>query len=114
MSEELPIPEPVPEISRRRLWSSLAIPPVMTLLANGMIAIIAKGGGSASASLGIPVVMFFVIIGLTQHFHDTISKRYRGRSLIFLNFSFFLGQIIVCLTLWFGSCALFYPPLNLH
>lgn len=114
MSDELPIPQPVPEIPRGRLWSCLVIPPVMTLLANGIIAILGRNGGPAFASLGIPVVMFFVIIGLTQHFHDTINKRYQGRSLVFLNFAYFLGQIIVCLTLWFGSCVLFYPPLNLH
>lgn len=114
MRGELPVPEPVAEIPRGPLWSSLAIPPVMTLIANGLIALMGKDSQQAFVSLAVPVVMFFVIIGLTQHFHDTVSKRYQGRSLVFLNFAYFFGQIIVCLALWFGSCVLFFPAPNLH
>jgi hypothetical protein len=114
MNEEAPVPQPVPEIPRGPLWRCLAIPPVLTLLANGLIAIVGRSGDAASISLAVPPVMFFVILGLTRHFHDTISKRYQGRSLVFLNFAYFFGQIIVCLALWFGSCVLFFPAPNFH
>ncbi|MEO5714840.1 MAG: hypothetical protein ABIT37_15275 [Luteolibacter sp.] len=112
MSDEPPVPEPTPEIPRRPLWSCLAVPPVLTVLANGLIALGGKSG--QGLSLAVPVVMFFVIIGLTQHFHGIISKRYQGPSLLFLNFAYFFGQIIVCLTLWFGSCVLLFAAPNLH
>jgi len=113
MREEPPLPQPVPEIPRGPLWYCLAIPPALTVVTNGLIASFG-GTGPAIASLAIPVVIFFVICGLTQFFNDTITKRYQGRSVVFLNLAYFFGQIIVCFALWFGSCVLFFPALNLH
>ncbi|MGL5018850.1 MAG: hypothetical protein ACRDBP_12000 [Luteolibacter sp.] len=51
--------------------------------------------------------MFFVILMFTIRFHEIVSRRYRGRSLVFLTFAYFFGQIIICLSLWLGSCLLF-------
>jgi hypothetical protein len=33
--------------------------------------------------------------------------RYRGRSLVLTSIGYVLGQIILCLGLWFGTCLLF-------
>jgi len=31
--------------------------------------------------------------------------RYRGTSLVLTGFGFLLGQVILCLALWFGCCV---------
>lgn len=114
MDEAPEIPQPVPEIPRGALWTTLGIPPVVTLVTNMAIGIFSRNGGDAGISLLIPPVMFFVILGLSFRFHAIVKPRYRGRSLVFLTSAYFLGQIIVCLALWIGSCALFFSSLNLH
>lgn len=101
------IPSPVPVIPRVPLWTALAVPPVLTFVSNMLVGLL-KIGKDDGLSLLIPPVMFFVIIGFSVKFHLLMKNRYRGRSLVFLNLGYFLGQIIVCLALWFGSCALFF------
>ncbi len=109
------IPPPVPTIPRGPLWLTLAIPPGLTLFANMAIGLLAgAGNGNGGLSLSVPPIMFFVIIGLAVRFHGVVRTRYQGRSLTFLSWAYFLGQIIVCLALWIGSCMLFFPPLNFH
>jgi len=114
MDEKPEVPQPVAAIPRGPLWVVLAIPPATTLIANLAIGLYSRNGGDGGVSLLLPVVMFFVILGLLFRFLAIIKPRYRGRSLVFLGFAYFLGQIIVCLTLWIGSCALFFAPINLH
>lgn len=114
MNEIPEIPEPAPTIARGPLWCALAIPPAVTLVANIAIGLASRGVDVAGLSMLIPPVMFFVILGLSFRFHEIVRTRYRGRSLVFLYCAYFLGQIIVCLALWIGSCALVFPPLNLH
>jgi|GEM_PF-1590910 len=114
MNEEPPVPQPVPEIPRGRLWGCLSIPPALTVLANGLIAIVGRTGDAASATFLVPVIVFFVIIAFTLPFNEAVGKRYRGSSLVFLTLTFLFGQIIVCLALWFGSCVLFFPAPNFH
>lgn len=105
MNEKPELPRPVAEIPRAPLWCSLVIPPVMTVLGN-IVASFARD--KESLSFGLFPVMFFVILGFAFRFHHLVSKRYRGSSLVFLNIAYFLGQIIVCIALWFGSCLLFF------
>ena len=113
--DEIPeIPEPIPTIPRGSLWNALAIPPLVTLVANIALGLSSGIGEVAGLSLLIPPVMFFVILGLSFHFHAIVKPCYQGRSLVFLTSTYFLGQIIVCLALWIGSCALVFPPLNIH
>ncbi|MGL4401808.1 MAG: hypothetical protein ACRCXD_18255, partial [Luteolibacter sp.] len=57
--------------------------------------------------LWVPLIVFFVILGFLPVFHRAMKTRYRGRSLVFLNLAYFFGQIIVCLSLWLGSCLMF-------
>lgn len=82
------------------------IPPVMIFLGNMAASLLGRDG--ASLSLAIPPIMFFVLVGFTVRFNHIVSERYRGRSLVFLNSAYFLGQIIVCTALWFGSCVMFF------
>ena len=98
-------PLPVSEIPKVPLWTTLAIPPVVTLVTNMAIGLLSGDGG---ISLLIPPIMFFVIIGFCIKFHSLVKQRYKGRSLLFLNFAYCFGQVIVCLALWLGSCVLFY------
>ncbi|MES2921719.1 MAG: hypothetical protein V4819_09235 [Verrucomicrobiota bacterium] len=113
--DEIPeTPEPIPTIDKGPLWWALAIPPLVTLVINIALGLSSGIGDVAGFSLLIPPVMFFVILGLSFRFHGIVKPRYRGRSLVFLNSAYFLGQIIVCLALWIGSCALVFPPLNIH
>lgn len=114
MNEVPEVPQPVAMIPQGPLWATLAIPSVLTLLPNIAIGLGSKNGGDGGLSLLIPVVMFFVIFGLTFRFHAIIAPRYRGRSLVFLVSSYFLGQIILCLALWIGSCALFFSTQSFH
>ena len=114
MNEVPEVLKPVAMIPQGPLWATLAIPPVLTLLPNIAIGLGSKNGGDGGLSLLIPLVMFFVILGLTIRFHAIIGQRYRGRSLVFLVSSYFLGQMIVCLALWIGSCALFFSTQSFH
>ena len=114
MNEVPEVPQPVAMIPQGPLWGTLAIPPVLTLLPNITIGLSSRNGGDGGLSLLIPVVMFFVILGLTFRFHAIIRPRYRGRSLVFLVTAYFLGQIIVCLALWIGSCALVFSTQSFH
>jgi hypothetical protein len=111
--EEMPkLPLPVPQIPRGPLWSSLLIPPVATLAINLVIGLFTRNGGDGGLSLLVPPMMLFVIIGFCIWFHSLVKQRYHGRSLVYLNCAFFLGQVIVCLALWIGSCVVFFPPLR--
>ncbi len=114
MNEVPEVLKPVAMIPQGPLWATLAIPPVLTLLPNIAIGLGSKNGGDGGLSLLIPLVMFFVIPGLTFQFHAIIRPRYRGRSLVFLVSPYFLGQMIVCLALWIGSCALFFSTQSFH
>jgi hypothetical protein len=109
--EEIPnLPVPVPQIPRGALWICLLVPPVATLVINMTIGFATKN--DADLSLLVPPMMLLVIIGFCVWFHSLVRRRYLGRSLVFLNSSYFLGQIIVCLALWIGSCVAFFPPLR--
>lgn len=92
---------------------TLAIPPAVTLVTNMAIGLLSGNGGDGGISLLIPPIMFFVIIGFCVKFSQLMGLRYKGRSMVFLNSAYFLGQIIVCLVLWIGSCALFFNA-NFH
>ncbi|MEO5716265.1 MAG: hypothetical protein ABIT37_22490 [Luteolibacter sp.] len=115
MSMETPIPEPPPMIARGPLWTALAVPPVATVVANMGIGLLSRQVNDIAAfSLGIPPLVLILTLVLWVLFHKTVRQRYRGTSLAFLNAAYIFGQIIVCLSLWLGSCALFFPPMNFH
>ena len=96
------IPRPIPEIPKRALWMTSVVPPVMTAVFAGLlIAVLGKEGGAMAGAM----LSVFLLVGLfvwTTAFSLVVGKRYRGTSQAFLVVSYLLGQIIVCLSLWFG------------
>lgn len=107
MDEVPDTPPPLPAIPRGPLWIALSVPPIVTLLGNFVTGFYHGSDDYGLPFLWVPLVVFFVILGLSCRFYDAVGRRYRGRSLVFLRLAYFLGQIIVCLALWFGSCVLF-------
>ena len=109
MNEEPEIPKPVPEIPRGPLWISLIVPPMVTLISNLSLAYFSwyERGGKPEFALWIPPLVLLLIFALGPLFHRAVSQRYRERSLLFLNIAYILGQAIVCLTLWCGTCLFF-------
>lgn len=109
MSEESDTqgPPQLPEIPGRPLWIAFAIPPLAILAGNLIVGIDGNAGTYGANFLWVPIFAFIVILILLPVFHRAVKTRYRGRSLVFLNLAYFFGQIIVCLTVWLGSCMLF-------
>jgi hypothetical protein len=107
MDEEPQSPQEPPMIPRGKLWASLAIPPVICVIGT-----LAAGSAYAGNSYGfeflyvLPVGLLAILIGL-GFFIQAWRVRYRGRSLALTASGYFFGQIILCLTLWFGTCMLF-------
>lgn len=81
-------------------------PPLATILLN--LALDAAYGRDAGRHIlvVVPWLVLFLIVGCLVGFIDTFGRKYRGRSLVILSSFYFMGQIIVCLALWFGSCVL--------
>lgn len=98
-----PSPERIPAWP---LWRCLGIPPLLVLVVNLSFAI-PKMEGNALVSIWsviLPIILLGIIPGLAFHFSDTVRVRYRGTSLTFLVWSYVLGEIIICMSLFVGSC----------
>ena len=109
MSEIPQVPGPALEIPRGPLWTALILPPVVTLILNLILAYFSwyQRGGKPEFAFWVPPIVFLLILGLGRHFNRAVKQRYRSRSLVFLNFAYVIGQSIVCLALWFGTCLFF-------
>lgn len=105
MEERPPeIPQPPPETSKRGVWLTVGLPPVVTSVSAGFLAANPGPGGGAAAGL-LLFLFLFVFVGLlvcTTAFSLVVGKRYRGISQAFLVLSYLLGQIIVCFSLLSG------------
>ena len=108
MNEFPQAPGPQPSIPKGWLWTTLAAPPLVTLVGNAIAGFYLNSSGDEETFFGVMLAVFFVILGNVPFFNDVVARRYRGRSLAFLNFSYFFGQIIVCLSLWLGSVLLLF------
>ena len=108
MSEEPKIPPPLPTIRSTPQWIAFSVPPVAILAGNLIASFYRTPNDYGTSFLWVPIVVFFLIIACLPLFHRAIGKRYRGRSLVFLDCGYFLGQVIVCLSLWIGSCLAFF------
>ena len=62
-----------------------------------------EGGYGINFLWSVPVGVVAIIGGCIA-FAGVIRDCYAGRSKVLLNFGYFLGQIIVCLTVGLGSC----------
>jgi hypothetical protein len=108
MSEQSNIPTPQPEVKipRDRLWFLLVTPPVATAILNLIVGAVYGNGAGELILVAVPWVVLFLIIGCLVGFIELVGRRYRGRSLVFLSAFYFIGQIVVSLASWFGSCVL--------
>ncbi|WP_193212757.1 hypothetical protein [Luteolibacter marinus] len=101
------VPEPVPEVPRRKLWTSLMVPPLVTAIATLVLSGVANAGRNYGAELlfVLPLGLVTILICMVP-FTQALKVRYRGRGLVLTSIGYLLGQIIVCLCLWFGCCVL--------
>jgi hypothetical protein len=108
MNEEPEVPQTPQPLSRRLLWITLGIPPVLTLFVTGLIPLLGLQPGTSFEALIMMVflILFGIVPGLSFHFYDAIKIRFRGSSLNFLVFSYIVGQIVGCAILSVGSCVL--------
>lgn len=106
MSEKPVIPQPLPTIPRAPLWITFSLPPIATLLGNLVASFYRTRDDYGTSFLWVPLVVLLLIIVCVPFFSRIVGNRYRGRSLVFLNCAYLLGQIIVCLSLWVGTCLL--------
>lgn len=106
MNEISSEPKPMPAVPRGPLWASLAAPPALTFVFTSVTALTIQNVGYGDPFLWIPLVIFFVISICTGVFHQTVRVRYRGRSLVFMNIGYCIGEIVICLAVFFGACAI--------
>jgi len=106
MNDESQIPVPPPDVPRGMLWSSLSVPPVATVMGSLFAWLMSKQSGG-ELILMVPLIVAALILGLSFTFLSAIKTRYRGSSVGFLYIAYLMGQAIICLALWFGSCLLF-------
>lgn len=107
MNDEPEIPAPLPRIPRGKLWASLAIPPAATFIANCITGLNWSRNDYGASFLWVPILSLILTIGFLFSFNSALRPRYQGRSAILLGFFYFIGQIVVCLAVWFGSCFIF-------
>ncbi|MEO5914736.1 MAG: hypothetical protein ABIS50_10915 [Luteolibacter sp.] len=100
MNEEPGIPTPIP---RGPLWLSLLAPPVVVTL---VMLLICLSGVPREFLIPVPAILFFPLLSFLYVFNGAVGKRYKGTSLLVLGWFYFLGQVIVCFTVWVGSCVI--------
>jgi hypothetical protein len=106
MNEPPEVPTPPPDIPRGLLWTSLMAPPLMTSILTMVIGATYKRTSYGEAFLLVLPVALLTILFCLASFVSAWKVRYRGRSLVLTSFGYLLGQIILCLGLWFGGCYL--------
>ncbi|OYV04185.1 MAG: hypothetical protein CFE26_18245 [Verrucomicrobiales bacterium VVV1] len=105
MNPEPETSKPVPEIPRGRLWLALLTPPLLMGVGN-LVAGLSK---FLPLYLVTPIVAFFGIIWGAIHFNELMRFRHLGGFRDLIVFFYLIGQIVICLALWYGSCFLFVP-----
>ncbi len=99
-----PVPEAVPVVDRTRLVTTIVTPPLAMVVG----ALISSGMSWTNNNPTPLLVSLFVggaaVIAMAVLFHQTVARRYRGGSLVFLDLAFIFGQFIACLFIWFGTC----------
>ena len=106
MNDAPQIPVPPAEVPRGALWTSLGVPPAATVTGSLIAWLISKQSGG-ELILVVPLVVAALVLVLSFVFLNAIRTRYRGSSVGFLYIAYLLGQAIICLALWFGTCLLF-------
>lgn len=104
MNEPPETPVPPPSISRGRIWAALVVPSVVVVEGTGMVVL--ADGGRAGLSL-MPLIAAGAIVICYALFWRTLSKRYRGPSMVLMEAGYLFGQIIVCAMVGWISWWLF-------
>ena len=107
MNEAPEIPLPPPRIPRGKLWASLVIPPAATFIANWITGLNWNHNDYGQSFLWVPILSLFLTIGFVFSFNASLRPRFQGPSVLLLGFFYFIGQIVICLAVWFGSCFIF-------
>ncbi len=114
--EHLPTPQEPPQVPRGKLWTALLVPPLLTGGLNLAIAALgsvgALGSSGADNAIGLsmcllPVGLLVIIICLIP-FLACLRVRYRGSSVVLSGFGYFIGQVVICFAIWFGTCVAAY------
>lgn len=107
--QEIPeIPSPPPEVPKGKLWVSLLMPPAVTVLLTFFTGITIDLRNYGIEFLYIlPFCLVAIVFGQFA-FTSAWRTRYRGRTLVLTSIGYFLGQIVLCLGLWFGCCLIPY------
>ncbi len=100
MNPEPETPKPVPEIPRGRLWLLLLTPPLLTGVGN----LVAGLPNFFLLYLLTPLIAFFTVVWGAIHFNELIRFRHLGGFRDLIVFFYLLGQIVICLAVWYGSC----------
>lgn len=102
--ETAALPPAPPELDKKRLWISLLLPSVTSVLAGYLFYL----GDTSQADEGLFTLMMIVwgagIAGSWVLFARTIRARYRGRSAVLLIVAYPIAQIPICLGVFFGAC----------
>jgi len=107
MEEAPEVPTPPPEIPKGKLWAALLVPPALMCAGS----LIARDAASRSSSYGeeflvmLPVGLV-TILATSVLFVRVWGIRYHGRSLVLTTLGYILGQIVLCLAVWFGCCLI--------
>lgn len=104
MEEEPEIPAPPPEVPRGPLWASLGIPPLFTGLGTIIVSSIFGNRNYGAETLWMLPAGLVAIIPCLVVFIRAWRVRYRGRGLVLTSIGYFLGEVILCLCVWFGCC----------
>jgi hypothetical protein len=105
MDEAPEIPAPLPELPRKKLWTVLAIPPVIMTVGTVIMSMIFGSKNYGAEMLWMLPAGLIAIITCLVFFIRAFRVRYHGRTLVLTAIGYFLGEVIVCLCLWFGSCV---------
>lgn len=105
--EEPEVPTPPPEVPKNKLWATLLIPPVLTVIGTFVAGATYNSNNYGMEFLAVLPVGLLTILCCLITFINAWKVRYRGRSLVLTSIGYVLGQIILCLGLWFGTCLLF-------
>ncbi len=99
-------PPPVPRIPMGKLWTALAVPPVVSAIGiSAAVQVISTYPGWLFIA---GIVVTVVIIFMSIQFHQAVATRYRGNSLVFLTLAYIFGQFIICAALAFGGCVVLF------
>lgn len=105
MQEVPEIPAAPPAIPRGRIWAALLIPSIVVVDGTGIVAV--ADGGLDGLSV-IPLLAACAILVCYAVFWRTLSKRYRGPSMVLMEAGYLFGQMMVCAMVGWLSWWLFF------